>query len=268
MLLFGIGIIIGTSPMMAEAIGRKHRHVRDIRRTFRQGLWSAVIISVPVWLMLWQTEAILLLFGQEAQVVGGCADVRACAAVGLSASARLRRAALVRLGAAAADMGVDRHRGTVIVQRASPTGCWCSAISASRRSACTARASRPRCRTRFMFVALALIVVFHRSFRRYHVFGNWWRADWPRLATIWRLGLPIGASLTFEMTVFSAAILMIGQFGTDAIAAHSIVFQIASVSFMVPMGLGAGRDGARRPGLWRAGRGRHHAAPAGQRSAS
>jgi MATE family multidrug resistance protein len=89
----------------------------------------------------------------------------------------------------------------------------------------------------FLFVGLALVVTFGRKFRRYHLFGNWWRADWPRLATLWRIGLPIGAALAFEITVFNAAVFLMGQFGTASIAAHAIAIQIASVSFMVPMGL-------------------------------
>src|SRR6185436_16725630 len=64
----GIGIITATSPLMAEAIGRKRHAVRDIRRTFRQGLWAAVMIALPAWLVLWHAEAVLLLFGQQAQV--------------------------------------------------------------------------------------------------------------------------------------------------------------------------------------------------------
>ena len=51
--------------MMAEVIGRNHRVVREVRRTFRQGLWSAVIVSVPAWALLWHTEAVLLALGQE-----------------------------------------------------------------------------------------------------------------------------------------------------------------------------------------------------------
>jgi MATE family multidrug resistance protein len=37
--------------------------------------------------------------------------------------------------------------------------------------------------------------------------------------------------------VFNAAVFLMGQFGTASIAAHAIAIQIASVSFMVPMGL-------------------------------
>ena len=54
--------------MMAEALGRKLHMVRDVRRTFRQGLWAAVMIAVPSWMVLWHAEAILILFDQEPQL--------------------------------------------------------------------------------------------------------------------------------------------------------------------------------------------------------
>jgi len=90
----------------------------------------------------------------------------------------------------------------------------------------------------FMFVCFALVVGFGRRFRRYHLFGHWWRPDLPRLIALWRLGLPIGATMAFEITVFNAAVFLMGRFGTAAIAAHSIAIQIAAVTFMVPLGLG------------------------------
>jgi MATE family multidrug resistance protein len=89
----------------------------------------------------------------------------------------------------------------------------------------------------FLFVGLSVVVSCHRRFRRFHLFGHWWKPDRARLAMLWRIGLPIGAALAFEITVFNAAVFLMGQFGTAAIAAHAIAIQIASISFMVPMGL-------------------------------
>ena len=64
-LIFGLGLMLATSPMMATELGRKRHSVRDLRRTVRQGLWLAVLVSIPIWLFLWNTEAILLAMGQE-----------------------------------------------------------------------------------------------------------------------------------------------------------------------------------------------------------
>ena len=40
-LIFGLGLMLATSPMIATELGRKRHSVRDVRRTVRQGLWLA-----------------------------------------------------------------------------------------------------------------------------------------------------------------------------------------------------------------------------------
>ena len=106
-----------------------------------------------------------------------------------------------------------------------------------------------------MFALLAAVILTDRKFRRYHLFGRFWRADWPRFRELWQLGLPIGATLAFEVTIFNGATFLMGLIGAAALAAHAIAIQIASLTFMVPLGLAqaatvrVGRAyGARRPG--------------------
>jgi MATE family multidrug resistance protein len=89
-----------------------------------------------------------------------------------------------------------------------------------------------------MFAFLAGVVLVDRRFRRYRLFGRWWRPDWRRFRELWRLGVPIGATLVFEVTIFNAAVFLMGLIGPAALAAHSIAIQIASVAFMVPLGFG------------------------------
>lgn len=236
LLIFAIGLVTATSPMMAAAIGRKRHAVRDVRRTFRQGLWSAFIISLPAWLVLWHTEAILLLFGQEAQAAAAAQDfvhhlqwgllpalfyivLRSfVAAVQRPLWALLVTALAVLFNAGANWVLVFGHLG--FPRMGLPGSGLATTLSNT-----------------FVFVVFAAIVAWHPKFRRYALFGNIWRADWPRFLKLWQIGLPIGATLAFEITVFNAAVFLMGRFGTAAIAAHAIAIQIASISFMVPMGL-------------------------------
>jgi MATE family multidrug resistance protein len=235
--IFAIGLVSATSPMMAEAFGRKRRVVRDVRRTFRQGLWSAVIISLPSWIVLWHSEAILLWFGQEPQLAAdaqafvrhlqwgflpflGFVVLRAfVSALERPLWALIVTVAAILFNVAANWLLVFGHFGLPAL------GLKGSGLATSLSNT-------------FLFCGLALVVMLNRRLRRYHLFGRWWRPDWPRLVALWRLGLPIGATIAFEVTVFNAAVFLIGQFGATAIAAHSIAIQIASASFMVPMGLG------------------------------
>src|ERR671912_1228740 len=64
-LIFGIGLMSAASPLIAEELGRRRHSVREVRRTVRQGLWSAVTITIPIWVVAWNGEWLLLAIGQE-----------------------------------------------------------------------------------------------------------------------------------------------------------------------------------------------------------
>jgi multidrug resistance protein, MATE family len=89
----------------------------------------------------------------------------------------------------------------------------------------------------FMALALAAIVLTHRRLRRTYVFGRLLRPDWQRLGDIFRIGTPIAFTLAFEVTVFSAAVYLMGLIDQTSVAAHAIALQIAAISFMVPLGI-------------------------------
>jgi multidrug resistance protein, MATE family len=237
LLIFAIGLVGASAPMMAVAVGRNQHVMRNLRRTFRQGLWSAVMVSLPCWVLLWHAETVLLWFNEEPRLAAAAQSlVRALQwgffpALGFvvlrSFVASLERPiwALIATGA------------TVLLNIAAN---WALVFGHLGLPALGLRGSglATTLSNTFLFISLALVVVVDREFRRYRLFGNWWRPDWPRLVALWRLGVPIGATLAFEVTVFNAAVFLMGQFGTTALAAHSIAIQIAASSFMVPLGLG------------------------------
>jgi MATE family multidrug resistance protein len=71
----------------------------------------------------------------------------------------------------------------------------------------------------------------------YHLFGHLFRPDWARFREINRLGLPIAVTLVLEVAVFAAAVFLMGLIGRDSLAAHAVAIQIASLAFMLPLGL-------------------------------
>jgi MATE family multidrug resistance protein len=64
------------------------------------------------------------------------------------------------------------------------------------------------------------------------------------LAGLWRLlriGLPIGATMLLEFGAFAVVALLMGLLGTVPMAGHQIAINLASLTFMVPLGVaGAG----------------------------
>ena len=73
--------------------------------------------------------------------------------------------------------------------------------------------------------------------RRYHVLVRFWRPDWPIFREIVRVGLPIGGAVLMETGLFAVSTLLMGLIGTAQLAAHQIALQLASIAFMVPLGL-------------------------------
>lgn len=238
-LIFGMGLLAAASPMIARERGRRWNSVRDIRRTVRQGMWSAVIIVLPMWAALWHAEAILLALGQDPALSAAAQDfvrhfmwallpafLYIVLRNFLAALERPRWALLVAVGAVVVNATVN----SALIYGVPAIGLPALGLTgAGIGSSITVSLE---------FVAIAVIVSRHKTFRRYHVFGRWWRADWARFREFWRIGLPIAVTLTLEVGVFNAAVFLMGLIGTASLAAHQIAIQIASLTFMVPMGLG------------------------------
>lgn len=64
------------------------------------------------------------------------------------------------------------------------------------------------------------------------------RAVGSKMLSILRLGLPIGGLVALEVTLFATAGIVVGLLGSDALGAHQLVLNFASLTFMVPLGLG------------------------------
>ena len=102
LLLFAIGVVIATAPMMAQDLGRKRHAVREPRRTVRQGFWVALALGLPSWLLLWHIAAILHLLAPGPGADRGGRALRPRRDVGPRAGALVRRAAQLHRRARAA----------------------------------------------------------------------------------------------------------------------------------------------------------------------
>ncbi len=234
--IFGMGLVTGASPLMASEIGRRAHSVRDIRRTFRQSLWLVALVSVPIVGILWHTGAILGLLGQDPGLAALAQDyVRAYVwSIPLFLATLCLRnfLAAVERPIWSLVIGVGGVLANILFNYALIFGNW----GAPRLGLVGAGVASVL--TNGLMLALMLVVVScDRRFRRYRLLGRWWRADWARFAQMVRLGLPIAISHAFEAGVFTAAVMLMGWISTAAVAAHAVALQLASLTFMVPMGV-------------------------------
>ena len=89
----------------------------------------------------------------------------------------------------------------------------------------------------FMASGLMIYVMNKPFFKQYDVSFHFKNINKPVIKKILSLGLPSGIQYFFEVGAFAFAVIMIGWLGTDQLAAHQIAINLASISFMVVLGL-------------------------------
>lgn len=94
------------------------------------------------------------------------------------------------------------------------------------------------CRT---LMALMMVAYVHRhpEFKKY--FAQRWRRALHnvRMKELFRLGIPNGLTYIFEVGAFTFSSVMMGWLGAAQLAAHQISLNLASISFLVTVGIGA-----------------------------
>ena len=234
--IFSMGLITASAPMIATELGRRSSSVRDVRRTFRQTIWSAVTLVIPVWAILWFTEDILLATGQDA-------DLAANAGIYVRAYMWSILPYLTFLTLRNFISALEKPRWALVMSILGVLGNILfnytlifgkfglpalGVMGAGIGSVLTSI---------LMCAGLAIVVMMKKPFRRYRLFGRFWHPDWPRYRALWKLGLPIAVTMGLEGSVFSLAALLMGLINAESVAAHAIALQLAAVSFMVPMGI-------------------------------
>ncbi|HET9335332.1 MAG TPA: MATE family efflux transporter [Sphingomicrobium sp.] len=234
--LICLGLVTASSPMMATAIGHKTQSVHEVRRTFRQSFWMVATLILPFWLVLWNSEPIILALGQEPALARDAQTFLRgymwsqlgfllFQAMRNFVSALERPGWVLAISLCAIPLNALLCYGLIFGKFGLPAwGLFGGGLGSSIVWAVQA-------------ILLALVIVTDRQFRRYHLFGRFWRPDWPRYRKLWKLGFPIGLAMGFEGGVFSAAAYLMGLIDAESVAAHAVALQIAALSFMVPWGL-------------------------------
>jgi MATE family multidrug resistance protein len=230
----GMGLVSAVAPLAAQAFGA--REPRMVRRALRVGLWAALVLGVPMTLLQFLGEDILLALGQEpasaalaARYLAGMAwcIIPAWAFIALrnfmGAVNRPEPALWITLAAIPIN---------AVVAYALIYGAFgLPALDLLGAGLATTLVNVGMCGTAIW------VATTRRPFRKYRPFGRFWRSDWRLFAKLVAVGLPISGALLLEYGLFAAAALLMGRISTSAVAAHQIALQTAALLYMVPFGI-------------------------------
>lgn len=232
--IFGTGFTSAVIPLVAQALG--HHDKVGVRRAVRMGLWVVIAYCALMAPILWLSEPILLALGQAPDVAANAQSYLRIAqwgmfpALGLFAIRSfvtgLEKGSIVlyvTLGMFAMNFVVAYL--TIFGHFGAPQlGIHGAALAAV-------------CANLTGFIIIIAYVQMHEATRAYEIFVRFWRPDWPIIREVLVLGLPISFTILAETSLFAAASLLMGMIGKLELAAHGIALQLASIAFMIPLGL-------------------------------
>ncbi|WP_121118711.1 MATE family efflux transporter [Croceibacterium ferulae] len=223
--------------LAAAAIGARGPAVREVRRITRMGLWLAVASGLLAMAICAGGERLMLLTGQDARIAamsGDYLDIMLWSAIPLLLS-NVLRAFVSTLGrpvfatvVALLSLPLNGLGNYLLV-----FGAW-GAPALGLRGAAIASVLTAVIGV-IMYVAA---IQRDRRLRRYYLFGNFWRPDWPQIHRLLVVGIPVSITIVAEAGLFGAAAFLMGRIGALELAAHTLALSIASLAFQIPFGIG------------------------------
>jgi MATE family multidrug resistance protein len=230
--IFGSGFAWAVMPMVASFAASGDE--TGLRRATRMGLWLSLgfgLLALPS--MIW-SEPILRQMGQGDAIAQDASAYLSLMGFGIlpallvmvlkSYLAALERTQVV-LWITVLSAGVNALANYALI-----FGNWGTPELGIRGAAIASIATQS-------FSLLGVVLYARFALPQHALFRRLWRADPQMLARVFRLGLPIGLTSLSEVGLFAASAVMMGWLGTATLAAHGIAVQLASVTFMVHLGL-------------------------------
>lgn len=233
-ILVAMGVVLGADPILSQAHGAGDNPTLAL--TFQRGLVLSTLLGVPLSLLWLFTTPMLSRFGQDAdlaRLAGTFVIVQAPSAFGFLVFT-LTRQYLAARGVVAPALWVVVAVNVINVgltwwlvfggAGVAPMGLLGAGLAGG-----AVRLLLPGC-----LLALMFAVGLHRP-----AWIPWSRRAFaPRnIGRIVWLGLPVGLQLGLEVWAFQIATLLSGRLGETSLGAHAIVLNLASFSFMFPLGI-------------------------------
>lgn len=233
-ILVAMAALSVTGVLAAQAHGAKDE--AGVARATHQGFFLASVASVPVTVVGFFPAPLLRLLGQEEAVIAVAQDYLRAAvwsflpylyfAVLRSFAAALSRAASV-MAVTVAAIGLNLVLNWVLVYGA----LGIPALGVVGSGLATSIVSWA------MALALGLHTARGAPFRAYRLFAPRWGVERRLVADILRYGVPVGLVQAVESVLFSGVTVLMGVIGVAALAAHHVAAGIASIAYMIPLGI-------------------------------
>lgn len=229
-----VGIVMGLSPLIAEAYGAANK--TRIAKLAHQGFWLVLLVTIPAMMAIAKLDTVMVQLGQAETTVTVAniyLDIMLWGffpALGflmlrcvVSALSQTRPIIIIVIAGTIFNI-VGNYIlgfGKFGFPRLELAGlAWASIITYWG-----------------MFFALLIYILKHRQLRNYRLFQGIQPIDLKIIIELIKIGFPICIFYSLEVGLFITVTYLMGALGTDVLAAHQIVLQTIYIVFMIPLGI-------------------------------
>ncbi|MGA0844297.1 MAG: MATE family efflux transporter [Arenicellales bacterium] len=228
-----LGIMMSLSPTIAQHFGAGRD--QQIKESFQQGLWLALLTGVGAFLLLRQMDHLMLWIGIDANVVPLVQRYLALAAWSMPATCLYMalRFLCEATGHSKPMLVINVATLPIVV-----AGNWAFIFGHLGMPAMGVEGAAANLILVMSLNALGMLLYVVMS-RRYRARELWRSFSWPDagLIALLKLGIPIAGTLILDTSFFTAIALMMGKIGHVWLAAHQVAINYATVAFMIPVSL-------------------------------
>jgi MATE family multidrug resistance protein len=238
-----LGTLQAMAPIIASDCGAGEPAA--VGETWRQGRWLGIALLVPGAALLLNPWPLLNLASPEAAVAEGATQYLRLLALGLPAALWFRLFTILNIALARPRVVMAINLlgpflkiplNTLFINGTAPLP-WAGdlALPAWGAAGCglaTAAVS-------WLCAVLGWLMLRYDRFYTAFQLAGWSRPRRAALATLMRLGLPIGITYLIDVTAFSLMTLLMTRFGTLTVSAHAIAANLAVTLYMIPVALGS-----------------------------
>lgn len=235
--LFGFGPVSAVAPVIAQAVGERPNRRARINIAVRMGLWASVLVSLPlIFALVVFSESALLLVQQPPYLAAMAAPYIAALSLGLPFALGL---IVLRNLVSSLSKPNSALVFVILVTAANTFLNWVFIYGnlGAPRLELVGAGIASFLANGLGFLAFLIWAHYSRAFRRFELLRNFWKPHFGQLKDLFVIGLPIGVMVAFEGGLFNAGVFIMGMFGGSALAAHKIAVDVASMTFMVALGL-------------------------------
>ena len=234
--LFGFGLLLSMDPLVSQSYGAGD--IKDCHHTLHHGIFLAFALTLPLMALTYALPEILLRWDvRPVVVIAATPFIRtlswstlplllyACLRRYLQA---MRRVQPVMIALLTANLVNALGDWALIYGH---LGLHAHGIVGAAWSTLFSRV--------YLMGYLAIYIVLYERKSHNGLFQHRPRLDWQRIGKMLRLGLPAASQILLEMGAFAAATVVAGKLAPAALAAHQIALNCATLTYGIPLGIGA-----------------------------